>query len=89
MKESIAILNSKDKSSPFVVECDASELTISADLTSKDGQHTFSARYFPGNERCYPAHVCVVKEAAAIIEAIRKWVHYFARQRFTLANDHK
>ena len=79
-------MHSIDETTPFVVECDASGTTISATLNQSGRPAAFMSRTLSGNELYYPA---VEKEATAIIEAVRKWEHYLARQHFTLVTDQK
>ena len=81
-----ASLQSVDESIPFVVECDASEVAISATLNQGGRPIAFMSRSFQGSELHYPA---VEKEATAIIEAVRKWNHFLSRQHFTLVTDQR
>ena len=81
-----ASLQSVDESIPFVVECDASEVAISATLNQGGRPIAFMSRSFQECELHYPA---VEKEATAIIEAVRKWNHFLSRQHFTLVTDQR
>ena len=65
----------------FVVECDASDVAMSATLNQGDKSAAFMSRTLQGSELHYPS---IEKEAIAIIEAVRKWNHLFAKQHFTL-----
>ena len=54
---------------PFVVECDALDVAISATLNQGGRPVAFMSRSFQGSELHYPS---VEEEATAIIEAVRK-----------------
>ena len=75
-----------DEGIPFVVECDASETTLSATLNQGGRPVVFMSRTLQGSEMHYPP---VEKEATAIIEAVRKWEHLLARQHFTIITDQR
>nr|XP_039261686.1 uncharacterized protein LOC120337851 [Styela clava] len=79
-------LSSIDEHVPFVVECDASEIAISATLNQGGRPVAFWSRVLQKSERFYPA---VEKEATAIIEAVRKWAHFLARRPFTIVTDQR
>ena len=68
-----ATLHSIDESQPFVVECDASEVCVSATLNQCGRPVAFMSRTLQGSELHYPS---VEKETTAIIEAVRKWHHF-------------
>ena len=74
-----ATLNPIDETARFVVECDASDTTISATLNQGGRPVAFMSRTLQGSELHYPA---VEKEATAIIEAVRKWSDFLARREF-------
>ena len=71
---------------PFVVECDASDVAISASLNQNGRPNAFMSKTLSKSERFYPA---VEKEALAIIESVRKWNHLLSRQTFTLITDQR
>ena len=69
-----------DEGTHFLVECDASETTLTAILNQCGRPVAFMSRTLQGSEKHYPH---VEKEATAIMEAGRKWEHLLARQHFT------
>ena len=75
-----------DEDIPFVVECDASDVAISASLNQNGRPVAFMSKMLSATERRYPA---VEKEALAIIEAVRKWNHLLSRQPFIQITDQK
>ena len=75
-----------DEDIPFVVECDASDVAISASLNQNGRPVAFMSKTLSATECRYPA---VEKEALAIIEAVRKWNHLLSRQPFILITDQK
>ena len=81
-----ATLQAIDESIPFCVECDASEVAVSATLNQNGRPVAFMSRTLQGSELLYPA---VEKEATAIIEAVRKWRHLLLRQPFRLITDQR
>ena len=75
-----------DESMPFVVECDASDTTLSATFNQGGRPVAFMSRTLQGSELHHPP---VEKEATAIIEAVRKWSHFLSRHHFTLITDQR
>jgi len=70
----------------LVVETDASDSTISASLNQNGRPVAFFTRTLHSHERNHPS---IEKEAAAIVEACRKWRHYLHRKKFLLITDQK
>ena len=81
-----ATLHSVDETLPFEVECDASEVAISAVLNQGGRPVAFMSRTLQGSEVHY--HI-VEKEAMAIIEAVRKWSHFLGRRHFDIVTDQR
>ena len=81
-----ATLQSIDESLPFVIECDASDIAVSATLNQGGRPVAFMSRTLQGSEIHYPAYE---KEATAIVEAVRKWGHLLTRNTFTLITDQR
>ena len=81
-----ATLKSIDESVLFVVECNTSEVAISATLNQGGLPVAFMSRALQSSELHYPA---VEKEATAIIKAVQKWNHLLSRQHFTLVTGQR
>jgi len=78
-------LNSLDDSLPHV-ECNASDVAVSATLNQRGRPVVFMSRTLNGSQLHYPA---CEKEAMAIIEAIRTWSHLLSRRTFSLITDQR
>ena len=81
-----ATLQAIDETIPFTVECDASDIAVSATLNQNGRPVAFMSRSLQGSELAYPP---VEKEATAIIEAVRKWEDLLIRQHFVLITDQR
>ena len=73
-----------DEIQPFQVETDASEFALSATLNQNGRPVAFFSRTLNKSEL---KHTSVEKEAAAIVEAVRKWRHYLTGKHFALITD--
>ena len=74
------------KGIPFTSECAASKHTIAATLNQGGQPVAFHSRTLTPTELRYPM---VEKEAAAIIDAVRKWSHYLHWQKFVLITEQR
>ena len=79
-------LQNIDETKPFVLECDASEVAISATLNQDGRPVAFMSKKFEPHELHYPP---VEKEATAIIESVRKWEHLLQGKHFTIITDQR
>ena len=82
----VATLKPIDKSLSYEVECDVSDVTISAALNQGRHPVPFMSKTLQGSKLKY--HI-IEKEAMAIVEAVRKWSHDLTRQHFTLITDQR
>ena len=71
---------------PFVLECDASESALAATLNQGGKPVAFHSRTFSKSEARYST---VEKEAAAIMDGVRKWSHFLHGKHFTLITDQR
>ena len=81
-----ACLTYVNKGLPFTVECDASNHTLAASLNQGGRPIAFHSWTLSPSERQYLA---VKKEAAVIIDAIRKWSHSLFFKPFQLITDQR
>ena len=81
-----SVVQAVDETQPFQVETDASEFALSATLNQNGRSVAFFSRTLNKSEL---KHASVEKEAAAIVEAVRKWRHYLTGKHFTLITDQK
>ena len=76
-----------DESISFVLERDASDVTVSATLKKNGRPVAFISRTLSGSEVHYPA---IEKEkATSVIEAVRKWSHLLSRRHFKNITEQK
>ena len=79
----LGVINEKDS---LTVETDPFDVAISATLNQNNRPVAFWSRSLRRNEF---AQSSVEKEAMAIIEAIRKWIHLLSRKLFKLVTDQR
>ena len=79
-----ASIASPNETDMLVLESDASDMALSACLNQNGQPVAFFSRTLQPHER---RHSSVEKEAAAIVEAIRKWRHYLVGRKFKLITD--
>ena len=81
-----AALQGIDEDIPFTIESDASNFCLSATLNQNGRPVAFHSRTLSGSE---VHHSAVEKEAAAIMDAIRKWYHLLVHKQFTIVTDQR
>ena len=69
-----------------MLECDASESAFAATLNQGGNPVAFHSRTFSKSEARYST---VEKEAAAIMDGVRKWSHFLHGKHFTLITDQR
>ena len=76
-----------DEEALFQVETDASEFALAGTLNQNGRPVAFFSRTLTKAES---KHSAVEKEAAAIVESVRKWKHYLSgNKKFTLITDQR
>ena len=79
-------LHRPDNTKLYMIECDASDEAVSANLNQVRRPVAFMSRTLNRYETHYPA---IEKEATAVIEAVRKWSHFLSGQHFTILKYQK
>src|SRR5258707_887649 len=90
---SAPMLTSPSKSSPFHLECNASNFTMGAVLSQQQEDRLFHpigfmSKSFSNMERNYQIHN---KEMLAIMHTLEEWRHFLegSNQKFEIHTDHK
>ena len=81
-----ATMSTIDDDATFVVETDASDSAVAATLSQNGKPVAFFSRTLQSGERKQPS---IEKEAAAIVESIRRWRHLLIGKHFTLITDQR
>ena len=81
-----SVIAAVDETLPFVIETDASDNTIAAQLLQNGKPVAFFSRTLNTSEK---HHSSVEKEAYAIVESVRKWRHYLMGRYFRIVTDQR
>jgi transposase InsO family protein len=86
LKEEVtnATITTVSSDRPLTVETDASDVALSAVLSQDNRPVAFFSRTLSKGEKC---HSAIEKEAAAIMEALRKWKMFLIGKSFKLITD--
>ena len=79
-----ATLASVDEIALLTLQTNASDVAVSAVLQQNGRPVAFWSRTLNSNKKRYAS---VKKEAAAIVEAVRQWLHYLLRRKFTITDQ--
>ena len=79
-----SVLKAVDETVLFIIETDASEDALSAVLQQDGRPIAFWSQTLAPNEKRYAS---VEKEAASIVESVRKWSHFLLPRKFTIITD--
>ncbi|WVZ53382.1 hypothetical protein U9M48_004333 [Paspalum notatum var. saurae] len=71
---------------PFSVYCDASRLGLGCVLMQQDKLIAYASRQLRDHEKNYPTHDL---ELAAVVHALKVWMHYLFGQKCDIDIDHK
>ena len=81
-----ATLQAVNEKISFVIETDSSYNAISATMNQESQPVIFFSIMLSKSEQ---QHSSIEKEAAAIVESLRKWSHFLKGQRFSIITDQK
>jgi ribonuclease HI len=83
---SAPVLAQPDNSKPYEVYCDASGTGLGCVLMQENRVIAYACRALRPHEKNYPTHDL---ELAAVIHALKIWMHYLMGTRWNIYTDHK